>query len=130
MLENISQFCAENASQVAFVICIILGIISHYIKKYLKGETTTKLYEWYGRENISATLYSVFFALVVIGGALVTGAVDSDTGFWTSMYAGFVTGFALDSGFNGDSQVILTELPPDPRPLTATIVTPINVEGA
>jgi hypothetical protein len=62
--------------------------------------------------------------LFAIIGAIAADVVNSQTGFWAAMYSGFVTGFAIDAGFNSDSKpspIELTEvktglrdlLPPD-----------------
>jgi hypothetical protein len=41
------DFFDQNQIQIVFIITAVLGGVMHYLKKYLKGETDTKLYEWF-----------------------------------------------------------------------------------
>ena len=89
--------------QIVFIITAMMGGVMHYLKKFLKGETTVKLYEWYGKANLPATIYTIVVFFFAIVGALAADVITSQTGFWAAMYSGFVTGFAIDSGFNSDA---------------------------
>jgi hypothetical protein len=103
-------FLAQNHIQIVFIITAILGGIMHYLKKYLKGETKTKIYEWYGKANLPATIYTITVFFFAIIGAIAADVVNSQTTFWAAMYSGFVTGFAIDAGFNSDKFKMSEEL--------------------
>ena len=90
----------QNQAQIVFMICALLGGITHYLKKVLKEETSVKLYEWFGAANLTATVYTLLTFVSVITLALTTGVISSETSYWAAMYTGFVTGFAIDSSFN------------------------------
>lgn len=94
--------------QIVFMGCAMLGGVMHYLKKYLKGETNVKLYQWYGKANSASTIYTVIVFIFTIIGALAADVVTSQTGFWAAMYSGFVTGFAIDAGFNSDANITKT----------------------
>lgn len=89
-------------TEIAYIVCAMLGGIMHWIKKYLNKETDAKLSEWYGRNNIAATIYTLTVFFFAIVGSLAADIINSQTSFWAAMYTGFVTGFAIDSGFNRD----------------------------
>lgn len=97
------EFIKYNSIEITFIICGMLGGIMHYIKKFVKGETDAKLTEWFGSANIITTLYTVIVFFFAIVGAIAAGVINSETAFWAAMYSGFVTGFAVDSGFNSDA---------------------------
>lgn len=92
-------------NQTAFIICGMLGGFAHYLKKYLKKETSVGLFDWYGKANLASTLYTVIIFLFTMIGALAGDIVNAHTGFWACLYTGFVTGFAIDAGFNSDSKI-------------------------
>lgn len=95
-------FISQNDTQIIFIISAFLGGITHYLKKYLKGETSTKIYQWFGKANLPATVYTfITFTFAVIG-AITSGVIDPNTTFLSALYSGFVTGFAIDAGFNSD----------------------------
>lgn len=104
------EFAQQNEIQIVFIVCALMGGVMHYLKKFLKGETETKIYEWYGKENIAATVYTVTVFFFAIIGAIAADVVNSQTGFWAAMYSGFVTGFAIDAGFNGDARNMSSDL--------------------
>lgn len=96
-------------NQLIFIFCSILGGIAHYLKKYLKGETHTQIHEWFGPSNLEATIYTFIIFLFAIIGAIAADVITPTTNFWAAMYSGFVTGFAIDSGFNRDNPTSLTD---------------------
>lgn len=93
------------ANQTIFIICAMFGGFAHYLKKYLRKETSVGLFDWYGTANLASTLYTVIVFMFTMVGALAGGIVNSQTGFWACMYTGFVTGFAIDAGFNSDAKI-------------------------
>lgn len=107
---DISQFISTYVTEVTFIACALLGGIMHYIKKYLNGETEAKIHEWYGRDNLAATVYTITVFFFAIIGAIAADVVNSETSFWAAMYSGFVTGFAIDAGFNGDARQMTKDL--------------------
>jgi hypothetical protein len=96
------QLLSKYGIEITYILCAILGGIMHWIKKFLNKETDAQLLDWYGRNNVAASIYTftVFFFAIV--GSLAADIINSQTGFWAAMYTGFVTGFAIDSGFNRD----------------------------
>src|SRR5574343_317193 len=104
------DFISHNKIQIVFIICALLGGVMHYLKKYLKGETDNKIYEWFGTSNITATIYTIIVFFFAIVGAIAANVVNEQTGFWAAMYSGFVTGFAIDAGFNGDQSNMAGDL--------------------
>lgn len=97
-----SQFLIKYHIEITYIICAILGGIMNWIKKTMQGETDARLSEWYGRSNLAATVYTVTIFFFAIVGTLAADIINTQTGFWAAMYTGFVTGFAIDSGFNRD----------------------------
>jgi hypothetical protein len=92
-------------NQIAFIACGMFGGFAHYLKKYLRKETDVGLFDWYGKENLAATLYTVIVFLFAMIGALAGDIVNADMSFWATLYTGFVTGFAIDAGFNSDAKI-------------------------
>lgn len=91
-----------HLNEIVFVLTALLGGAMHYLKKYVRGETTVKIYEWYGPANAASTIYTVTVFFFAIVGALAADVINPLTGFWAAMYSGFVTGFAIDAGINSD----------------------------
>jgi len=104
------DFIDHNQIQIVFIVCAMLGGLMHFLKKSLNGETSVKVYEWFGLANVEATIYTFIVFFFAIIGAIAADVVNSQTGFWAAMYSGFVTGFAIDSGFNGDARSISSNL--------------------
>lgn len=107
---NLSDFIDKNWIQVVFIVNALIGGLMHYLKKFLKGETDKKVHQWFGSANIAATMYTVIVFFFAIIGAIAADVVNSETGFWAAMYSGFVTGFAIDAGFNSDDKSITSTL--------------------
>jgi hypothetical protein len=96
---------AIYTNQIAFIICALFGGFAHYLKKYLRKETDVSLFDWYGSANLASTLYTVIIFVFTMIGALAGDIVNAQTGFWACLYTGFVTGFAIDAGFNSDAKI-------------------------
>lgn len=92
-------------NQIAFIVCGALGGFAHYLKKYLRKETDVGLFDWYGKENLAASLYTMIVFVFAMIGALAGDIITASTGFWATLYIGFATGFAIDAGFNSDSKI-------------------------
>ena len=86
--------------QITFIIGGCIGGISHWLKKFSMGETTATLKNWYGSTNLLATIYTIIAFLFTIIGLLSGDVITAQTGIWSALYTGFVSGFAIDSGFN------------------------------
>ena len=95
-------FIAQYKIEISYIICAMLGGVMHWLKKYLNNETDVLLNQWYGRDNVAATIYTITVFIFAIVGTLAADIITTATGFWAAMYTGFVTGFAIDSGFNRD----------------------------
>lgn len=114
-----AQFFIEYHNHLAFIICGLLGGITHYLKKVATGQTDATFTEWFGRKNLAATLYTLIVFIFVIIGALAGGIINDKMDIWTVLYAGFFTGFAVDSGFNSDKSITrqLIDIKSDTRSL-------------
>jgi hypothetical protein len=87
-------------ANVLFVFSSLCGMGFHYLKKWSKGETTSSIGGWFGKDNIGATIttFSAFGAAMFT--AINTGIITPDMSLLSVLYAGVTTGFAIDSGFN------------------------------
>jgi hypothetical protein len=92
-------------NEASFVICSLIGGMMHYAKKYLKNETAVSMGQWFGKANWLASVYTLVMFIFVSIGALAGGIINESTSFIAVLYTGFVTGFAIDSGFNSDKQI-------------------------
>lgn len=92
-------------NQVSFIFCACLGGIAHYFKKVAKKETTASFRGWFGKNNLPATIYTFLVFIFIIIGALAGDIINSQTGFWATLYTGFATGFAIDAGVNSDASL-------------------------
>lgn len=99
---------ADNANEIVFILCGMLGGVAHYLKKYVRKETTVPISEWFGNANVAATIYTILVFIFAMIGSIASGVVNSSMSVWISMYVGFVTGFALDAGFNNDGKGTIT----------------------
>lgn len=106
-------------NELAFIVCSLIGGMMHYTKKFLRGETSVTMFQWWGKENWVATMYTVVMFVFVTIGALAGGIINEKTDFWAVLYTGFVTGFAVDAGFNSDKDITqqLNEVKSDTREL-------------
>lgn len=124
---GLSVFSADDlgvyVNQAAFIVCAALGGIAHYLKKVAKKETTATFKGWFGKNNYAATIYTLLVFSFVIIGALAGDIINSQTGFWASLYTGFATGFAVDAGFNSDSGISLTRQIADVKSETGELFT-------
>lgn len=92
-------------NEIAFIICALLGGMMHYTKKFLRKETEVSLWQWFGKANWVTTFYTVVMFIFVTIGALAGGIINEHTDFWAVLYTGFITGFAVDAGFNSDKDI-------------------------
>jgi hypothetical protein len=109
-------------NQLVFILCALLGGLAHWLKKAIKHETSAKFHEWFGEANTHATVYTFIVFFVVIIGCLAANIVEA-TGFWATLYIGFVTGFAIDAGCNSDSIALQSVSAPKPT-ITVTVEDP------
>lgn len=93
---------APYINQLIFAACALMGALAHYIKKAAKGETNVLVHEWFGAVNVKSSLATLFVLFFVIIGAIAGDVITAETDFWICFYIGFVTGFAVDAGFNSD----------------------------
>ena len=104
------KLITEHYIEIAYIACALLGGIMHWMKKSFNGETESKITEWFGSHNLPATIYTLIVFIFAIIGSLAGDIINSQTGFWAAMYTGFVTGFAIDSGFNRDMSSVNRDL--------------------
>ncbi len=74
-----------------FVLCF--GIICHFLKKKIKGETLADIKSYF-RNNFKTTVTTVIAGIVVFAGLVATGGL--------SIIGVFTSGYAADSVFNRD----------------------------
>lgn len=104
------DFLIQNINYIAFILCAVVGGVTHYLKKYLKKETTVKMSQWFGKSNSLATIYTFIMFFFVLVGTISSGVISTDMNFWACMYSGFMTGFAIDSGLNSDAKQITSDI--------------------
>lgn len=92
-------------NELAFIICSLIGGMMHYTKKFLRKETDASMFQWFGKKNWVASVYTIVMFIFVTIGALAGGIINEKTDFWAILYTGFVTGFAVDAGFNSDKSI-------------------------
>lgn len=73
-----------------FVI-LVFGIITHFFKKKIKGETLADI-KAYFKTNFKSTVTTIIAAFVTFGGLVGTGGLG--------ILASFTAGYACDSLFN------------------------------
>jgi hypothetical protein len=95
-------FLSAHQNEIAFVVTSLVGAVTHYLKKLMKNETSISLFDWFGKSNPTATAYTALVFTFALIGMLSSGFISSSMTIWASMYTGFATGFAIDSGFNAD----------------------------
>lgn len=104
------QFLHGYGNEVAFIICGLIGGIAHYMKKSLKGETTAKLWQWFGPANAELTIYTLIVFTFVMIGALASGIITPGMSIWAVFYTGFITGYAVDSGVNSNAMQLTNNI--------------------
>lgn len=85
-----------------FALAVFVGALAHYLKKYVKGETTVQIYEWFGKKNLPGTLLSFITIVFAIIAALGFGLIVPGMSIYAVMYTGFLTGYSIDSSVNSD----------------------------
>lgn len=93
-----------TASHAIFVGSSVVGMVAHYAKKWAMDETTSKVHEWFGKDDLRATILTFGALGSAIIGALGSGLITPDMNIFAVVYAGLTTGFAVDSGFNRGSK--------------------------
>lgn len=83
-----------------FMASSVVGMVSHYTKKWAMSETSSSLVGWFGKDNIRATVLTFGALGTAVFGALGSGLITPDMNFYAIVYAGVTTGVAVDSGFN------------------------------
>lgn len=92
-----------TSADLVFVGSGLAGMVGHYVKKWAKSETDASLKEWFGKDNVNASMMAFgAFGTAVIA-ALGSGLITPDMNVFAVVYAGLTTGWAVDSGFNKDS---------------------------
>lgn len=94
-----------NYHEILFFVMAILGMISHYLKKYAKKETTVSIYEWFGASNLPGSVASIGTLIFTVSSAIASGVITPDMSIWAIVYAGMTTGIAVDSTTNSDGAV-------------------------
>jgi hypothetical protein len=93
-----------SINEILFIVSAIIGMVVHYVKKYVKGETTVSMYEWFGKANLPATIAAIGTLFTAIVSALASGLILPDASIWAVLYTGITTGIAVDSAANSDGE--------------------------
>jgi hypothetical protein len=116
---TLTESVMSYSHEISFILCSLIGGMMHYTKKFLRKETDVSMAQWFGKSNWVATVYTIVMFIFITIGALAGGVINEKTDFWAVLYTGFVTGFAVDAGFNSDKNITqsLTEVKADTREL-------------
>lgn len=104
------HFLQTYHNDLAFILCGLVGGLTHYLKKSLKGETTAKLWQWFGPANAESTIYTLIVFTFVMIGALASGIITPGMTIWAVFYSGFITGYAVDSGVNSNPMQLTSDI--------------------
>lgn len=123
---TITSSVMNYSHEISFIACSLIGGMMHYAKKFLRKETDVSMAQWFGKSNWVATIYTLVMFIFVSIGALAGGVINAQTDFWAVLYTGFVTGFAIDSGFNSDKNMTqaITEVRADTHELFKDVPNP------
>jgi hypothetical protein len=92
----------SDVNGLVFIAAGFAGMVSHFFKKKIKGETNATLVSWFTHNNPQASMYTIGAFSFAMFSALNTGMITNQMTVWNVIYAGLTTGFAIDSGFNND----------------------------
>lgn len=81
-----------------FVLGGLLGMLAHYLKRYVANEITVSPIEYFMTNNWAASLLVVIAFFMSMFGALAS--VPKEINFYILIYLSFVTGYTSDSAFN------------------------------
>lgn len=70
---------------------LFLGVISHFFKKKIKGETLSDVKDYF-RSHFNNTVTTIIASIVLFGSLVATGGIG--------IIASFTAGYACDSLFN------------------------------
>ena len=101
-----SAILMAHINEIIFAVATIIGMIAHYVKKRFKYETTVNLREWFGSSNWPGSITSIGTAITIIIAALSNGVITETMPFWSVVYVGLTTGFAVDSTTNMDQVAV------------------------
>lgn len=80
----------------------LVGMVSHWFKKFWKDETSSDLVQWFFIKNFRGTIYATGAMLASISATMMPLPVESTT-LWGAVTLGYGLGWASDSAANGDS---------------------------
>jgi hypothetical protein len=101
--DNMNELITSHINEITFAVATMIGMIVHYGKKRVKAETDVSIAQWFGTANVYGSIASIGSAIAVIITALAGGIITEQMDFWSVVYVGFTTGFAVDSSTNSDS---------------------------
>lgn len=81
-----------------FVLGGLLGMLAHYLKRYVSKEITVSPIEYFLMNNWAASLLAVIAFFMSMFSALAS--VPKEVNFYILVYLSFVTGYTSDSAFN------------------------------
>lgn len=93
---------AAHGNELIFAASTVSGMVSHFIKKSFKGETSCNFKDWFGKQHLPGSVASLGSVLMIIITALANGVITPEMAFWPVVYIGLTTGFAVDSVANSD----------------------------
>lgn len=81
---------------VGFLLCGVLGLLAHWCKRWLRGQTDAGLYEYYMVRERKATVTTLLTFVVSLFGFLAGGPEWS----MGTAYGAFSVGYLIDSAVN------------------------------
>lgn len=81
-----------------FVVGGFLGMLAHYLKRYVSKEITVSPIEYFVMNNWAASLLAIIAFFMSMFSALAS--VPKEVNFYILVYLSFVTGYTSDSAFN------------------------------
>lgn len=89
-------------NEALFLITAVLGMVTHYLKKYTKNETSVSIYEWFGSSNLPGSVASIGSLVFAVASAISSGVITPNMSMWSVIFIGMTTGIAIDSTTNSD----------------------------
>lgn len=87
------------------MVVALAGMFAHYVKKWLRGETSDTFYSYFfDRDSIKHTLSAAGAVIAAVGGMFLAGQVDLNT--IAGLAAIFTIGYAGDSALNKDTLLV------------------------
>lgn len=88
----------EYLAYFGLFIVSLLGMLVHFLKKNIKGETSTEIKSYF-RDNFKSTLIALFFTGIAFMGAISADAINAER-IVASVLTAALLGYTFDSVAN------------------------------